>query len=201
MVTKHIVVLPYDAAWEQNFTAIKNEIQQALGELALRIEHVGSTSVKGLSAKPIIDMDVVIRNNSVLDTVIAALRIWACGNRSLCAGLVGRSGFLSPQKRRLFARIAGAATASTKIRFWADIDKGGFQMFRQLQGLIPALTPMRMSGEYVERFRQYGLMRSKEYLSALETDAKNGEYPCLVKPLKKFCGIGVTIEQEVFLNE
>lgn len=72
MVTKHIVVLPYDAAWEQNFTAIKNEIQQALGELALRIEHVGSTSVKGLSAKPIIDMDVVIRDNSVLDAVIAA---------------------------------------------------------------------------------------------------------------------------------
>ncbi|MGN0635386.1 MAG: GrpB family protein [Acutalibacteraceae bacterium] len=74
MMTKHVVVLPYDAAWEQNFTAIKDEIQQALGEMALRIEHVGSTSVKGLSAKPIIDMNVVIRDNSVLDAVIAALQ-------------------------------------------------------------------------------------------------------------------------------
>ena len=74
-------------------------------------------------------------------------------------------------------------------------------MFRQLQGLIPALTPMRMSGEYVERFRQYGLMRSKEYLSALETDAKNGEYPLFSEPIEKILRYGVTIEQEVFLNE
>lgn len=88
MVTKHIVVLPYDAAWEQNFTAIKNEIQQALGELALRIEHVGSTSVKGLSAKPIIDMDVVIRNNSVLDTVIAAQLLRSEYGRSAIAAYV-----------------------------------------------------------------------------------------------------------------
>ena len=74
-------------------------------------------------------------------------------------------------------------------------------MFRQLQGLIPALTPMRMSGEYVERFHQYGLMRSKEYLSALETDAKNGEYPLFSEAIEKILRYGVTIEQEVFLNE
>ena len=74
-------------------------------------------------------------------------------------------------------------------------------MFRQLQGLIPALTPMRMSDEYVERFRQYGLMRSKEYLSALETDAKNGEYPLFSEAIEKILRYGVTTEQEVFLNE
>ena len=59
-VTKRVVVQPYSAAWEHNFLEIRAEIQEALGQLALRIEHVGSTSVPGLSAKPIIDIDVVI---------------------------------------------------------------------------------------------------------------------------------------------
>ena len=74
MVTKNVVVLPYDERWEQAFTQIKDEIQAALGSLALRIEHVGSTSVRGLSAKPIIDIDVVIRDYSVFDAVVTALK-------------------------------------------------------------------------------------------------------------------------------
>ena len=73
MDTKHVVVLPYDPSWAQDFVRIREEIQAALGELALRIEHVGSTSVPGLSAKPIIDIDVVIRDDSLLDAVIDAL--------------------------------------------------------------------------------------------------------------------------------
>ena len=73
MGTKSVVVLPYDEQWEQAFAHIKDEIQGALGSLALKIEHVGSTSVRGLSAKPIIDIDVVIKDYSVFDAVAAAL--------------------------------------------------------------------------------------------------------------------------------
>ena len=74
MVTKRVVVLPYDEGWKQAFAQIKDEIQAALGSLVLRIEHVGSTSVRGLSAKPIIDIDVVIRDYSVFDAVVTALK-------------------------------------------------------------------------------------------------------------------------------
>ncbi len=74
MGTKSVVVLPYDEYWAQAFELIKSEIQEALGSLALRIEHVGSTSVRGLSAKPIIDIDVVIKDYSVFDAVVAALK-------------------------------------------------------------------------------------------------------------------------------
>ena len=73
MGTKNIIVLPYDEQWKKDFAAIKAELQEALDGLALRIEHVGSTSVPGLSAKPIIDIDVVIRDESILEAVIAAL--------------------------------------------------------------------------------------------------------------------------------
>ena len=55
MTTRHVVVMPYDERWAQDFEAIASEIRDSLGELALAIEHVGSTSVPGLSAKPIID--------------------------------------------------------------------------------------------------------------------------------------------------
>ena len=73
MVTKHVIVLPYDEHWAHDFLQIREELQAALGELALNIEHVGSTSVRGLSAKPIIDIDVVIKDYSSLDAVISAL--------------------------------------------------------------------------------------------------------------------------------
>lgn len=73
MVTKHVVVLPYDEQWKQDFLSIQAEIADALGQRAIGIEHVGSTSVQGLSAKPIIDIDVVIKNYTVLDDVISAL--------------------------------------------------------------------------------------------------------------------------------
>lgn len=81
MITKHVVVLPYDKHWARDFCEIKSEIQEALDQLALAIEHVGSTSVHGLSAKPIIDIDVVIKDYSMLDAVISAeyLTRWGPG--------------------------------------------------------------------------------------------------------------------------
>ncbi len=60
MITKHVVVLPYDEKWKQDFLKIKAELANALGKLVIGIEHVGSTSVQGLSAKPIIDIDVLL---------------------------------------------------------------------------------------------------------------------------------------------
>ena len=73
MAAKHVVVVPYDEAWARAFEAVREELQAALGELAVRIEHVGSTSVPGLSAKPIIDIDVVIHDTSLLPDAVSAL--------------------------------------------------------------------------------------------------------------------------------
>ena len=74
MAARRVIVLPYDAAWAQDFISIRDELADTLGDLVLRIEHVGSTSVPGLSAKPIIDIDVVIRDYSVFDDVAATLQ-------------------------------------------------------------------------------------------------------------------------------
>lgn len=73
MITKHIVVEPFDEHWRLDFLKIQNELTDALGQLAISIEHVGSTSVQGLSAKPIIDIDVVIKDYNALKDTISAL--------------------------------------------------------------------------------------------------------------------------------
>ena len=92
MATKHVVVLPYDEQWKQDFLMIKDELTSALGQLAIRIEHIGSTSVAGLSAKPIIDIDVVIQDYSVLEDVVSSLgKIGYRHEGNL--GIVGREAF------------------------------------------------------------------------------------------------------------
>ena len=73
MRTNRVTVLPYDAAWVDDFEKIKAEIEAALGDLIEGVEHVGSTAVFGLSAKPCIDIDVVIADYSVFEEVKSAL--------------------------------------------------------------------------------------------------------------------------------
>lgn len=53
-----IVVVDYDPAWAARYEAERSKISTALGTAALRIEHIGSTAVPGLAAKPIIDIVV-----------------------------------------------------------------------------------------------------------------------------------------------
>jgi GrpB-like predicted nucleotidyltransferase (UPF0157 family) len=55
-----IVIAPYDPAWPVMFAAEAARIRQALNDLAVRIEHVGSTSVPALSAKPVVDIQVSV---------------------------------------------------------------------------------------------------------------------------------------------
>ena len=73
MRTKKVVVLPYDRTWQSDFEEIKREIEGAIGDLMIGIEHVGSTSVEGMSAKPIIDIDIIIQDYAVFDAVVRRL--------------------------------------------------------------------------------------------------------------------------------
>jgi GrpB-like predicted nucleotidyltransferase (UPF0157 family) len=61
---REIVVAEYDPTWPSRYEAQAQAIATVLGEALLRIEHVGSTSVPGLAAKPIIDMLVVVRDSA-----------------------------------------------------------------------------------------------------------------------------------------
>jgi GrpB-like predicted nucleotidyltransferase (UPF0157 family) len=73
MRTTKVIVQPYDKTWKSDFEKIKKEIEEAIGDLIIGIEHVGSTSVEGMSAKPCIDIDIVIEDYGVFDAVVDGL--------------------------------------------------------------------------------------------------------------------------------
>lgn len=73
MRTSKVIVLPYDRAWKSAFEDIRQEIEAALSGLLLGIEHVGSTAVEGLSAKPCIDLDVIIQDYTFFHGVVQKL--------------------------------------------------------------------------------------------------------------------------------
>lgn len=68
-----IVVEDYNPEWKERFNELKQEIWPLVKNWADSIEHVGSTSVEGLAAKPIIDLDIVLDDFSKLKYVIKAL--------------------------------------------------------------------------------------------------------------------------------
>ena len=73
MRTNKVVVQPYDKTWKFDFQKIASEITAVVGDLIIGVEHVGSTSVEGMSAKPCIDIDVIIKDYSVFAAVVSRL--------------------------------------------------------------------------------------------------------------------------------
>ncbi|MFD6679232.1 GrpB family protein [Micromonospora parva] len=68
-----IVIEEYDPAWAQRFVAVRSSIVEALGDVALGVEHVGSTAVPGLAAKPIIDVDLTVEDTATESAYLPAL--------------------------------------------------------------------------------------------------------------------------------
>jgi GrpB-like predicted nucleotidyltransferase (UPF0157 family) len=92
---KPIVVVDYDAAWPSQFEQLRRPIAAALGDVALSIEHVGSTSVPGLAAKPVIDISVVVSDEGGVRAAIDRLATIGCLHQGNL-GIEGREAFVSP---------------------------------------------------------------------------------------------------------
>jgi GrpB-like predicted nucleotidyltransferase (UPF0157 family) len=68
-----IVITPYQERWVREFREAGTALRAVLGDLALRTDHIGSTSVPGLAAKDYIDVQVTVADLSKADTVAEAL--------------------------------------------------------------------------------------------------------------------------------
>ncbi|HVN85308.1 MAG TPA: GrpB family protein [Candidatus Binatia bacterium] len=66
-------IVPYDPRWPARFEAEAERIRGALGRFALRIDHNGSTSVPGLAAKPVIDIQISVADLAPIDRYRAPL--------------------------------------------------------------------------------------------------------------------------------
>ena len=63
-LTSPIELVDYDPRWPAVYAAEEHRIRQVLGDRALAVEHVGSTSIPDLPAKPIIDIDLIVGDSS-----------------------------------------------------------------------------------------------------------------------------------------
>src|SRR5579864_1738490 len=90
-----VIVLDYDSNWPALFQSLRKRVADALGDMAAAIEHVGSTAVPDLAAKPIIDINVLLTSEPMLPTAIerlARLRYVHRGN----LGIPEREAFFAP---------------------------------------------------------------------------------------------------------
>ena len=100
MKRKRVIVVPYDKNWKSAFEEIRKEIENAIGDLIIGIEHIGSTAVDGLAAKPCIDIDVIIKDYSVFNTVVRKLEAIGYIHEG-DLGIKGREAFKYTNKEHL----------------------------------------------------------------------------------------------------
>lgn len=71
---RHTVILvPHNDSWFILFDEIKKELLKLIGHLIINIQHIGSTSIKNIKAKPIIDIAILIDNLNVISQIISIL--------------------------------------------------------------------------------------------------------------------------------
>lgn len=94
-----IVVVPYEEKWINEFEKIKHEVLPVIYDDIIAIEHVGSTSVPGLWAKPIIDLNIVVENTKLPAVIEKLSSIGYLHEGNL--GIEGREAFRYSDKSHL----------------------------------------------------------------------------------------------------
>ncbi len=125
-----ITIVPYQSIWPHEFQQISHVLQTALGDLALRIDHIGSTSVPGLAAKDIIDIQVTVA--SLAPTVEQALNQIGYGRlRHLSDHIpVGASTVKSEWEKWVFKPPVGQRLINLHIRIAGRANQRYALLFR-----------------------------------------------------------------------
>ena len=107
----------FTTSWPTLFETLRSRLLLALGDLADSIEHVGSTAVPGLVAKPIIDLDIVV--DSATDVPLAVARLATLGYQHRGdLGIEGREAFDRPAKlpaHHLYVCVQGSLALANHL--------------------------------------------------------------------------------------
>ena len=86
-MTEHIVINSWSPEWARQFRKRAEALRNELGSLAMRIDHIGSTSIRGLAAKPIIDIQISVESFDPMEALVAPLErcgyVWRSSNPEL----------------------------------------------------------------------------------------------------------------------
>ncbi len=104
-----VEVVAYSENWPAQFTHIASGLSRALdGVPVVEIEHVGSTAVPGLAAKPILDIDIIVKRQHVQGAIAALVNIGYAHRGDL--GMTDRDAFAAPDnkpRRHVYVCIEG----------------------------------------------------------------------------------------------
>ena len=104
-----VAISSYDAQWQRDFERISRQLWAVLHKIdVLAVEHVGSTSVPGLPAKPVIDIDIVVGREALSQAVDALSSVGYVYEGE--KGVPGRHAFIAPDvdpRRHVYVCIAG----------------------------------------------------------------------------------------------
>ena len=119
MTNDLVLIQDYDPSWPGSFLNLSAKVKAALGPLVVTVEHIGSTAVPGLAAKPIIDLDVVLASSTDLPEAIRLLATIGYVNEG-DLGIAGREAFRSPAgqpSQHLYVLIEGAKELRHHLAF------------------------------------------------------------------------------------
>lgn len=114
-----LIVVDHDPEWALRFELLKASLLPAMPAGVLAIEHVGSTAVPGLAAKPVIDMDIVVESEDSLPAVRQALETLGYHSRG-DLGIPGREAFRespgAPFRHHLYVCVRGCDALENHLR-------------------------------------------------------------------------------------
>jgi GrpB-like predicted nucleotidyltransferase (UPF0157 family) len=108
-----IEVVDWSPRWAEQFDEVAAALREALADVpSARVEHVGSTSVPGLAAKPILDIDVIVDESDASAAVAALEQVGHVHRGDL--GVTGREAFHAPGEPRRHVYVCTAGTANVR---------------------------------------------------------------------------------------
>jgi GrpB-like predicted nucleotidyltransferase (UPF0157 family) len=123
-----ITVLPYDPVWPENFRHLGAQLRAALGGVALRIDHIGSTAVPGLAAKPIVDVQISVKRLEPVEPFRSPLE---------AAGFVYRAA-KTERTKRYFREPPGQRRTHVHVRRTGSFSEQFALLFRDFLRADPA---------------------------------------------------------------
>ncbi|MEV0253559.1 GrpB family protein [Streptomyces sp. NPDC050732] len=108
-MTDRIVVSAYEPQWSERFEDRRQWLAPHVADLAVSIEHIGSTAVPGCAAKPIIDLDIVVPEEAAMLVLISRLAGQGYQHEG-DLGIQGREAFRAPPaafEHHLYGVVAG----------------------------------------------------------------------------------------------
>ena len=110
-----IIIAPYDPEWPRLFAELGARLREALGPVALRIDHIGSTAIPGMAAKPVIDVQVSVANFDPLALFRAPLESLGFMHRASNPDLTKRYFRETPGERHTHIHVRRAGSWSEQF--------------------------------------------------------------------------------------